>query len=328
MGVKLQDKVALLMEETGCDRGEAELALEMCGFELEKAVRAIPRLLKNIVVLRGKFQLAEHNQFGLILVILNSKTRTLLRARAVLSYNPAVYSISFGSDWFEFEKHLFACRLRDGSLQAESQEIEVRLGHHFRSNPASDLFSPVETEGAEDASREIGAVLKSILRDAAVSLSVKKEILDLGQFQSLRGGESEPAPSQKTAGASWTADEPLILKVSLEEDAAGIPAGDIRSGDTVYASINDGRDIAVYLWKLFGGYSPAGLLPLSVPVEAVESVADAAPGGAPSGWLVRVRFAAGVCGDASLKGDKNLKVSRVPEEGRELPWWRRLFAKS
>ena len=51
----MKDKIELLMEETGCDRGEAELALEMCGFDLEEAVRQIPRLLNDICALKGKF---------------------------------------------------------------------------------------------------------------------------------------------------------------------------------------------------------------------------------------------------------------------------------
>ena len=33
----MKDKIELLMEETGCDRGEAELALEMSGYEVEEA---------------------------------------------------------------------------------------------------------------------------------------------------------------------------------------------------------------------------------------------------------------------------------------------------
>ena len=116
----IPDNIALLMAETGCDQAEAELALEMCGYEVELAVKAIPRLLKNIVVLKGKFIAPELNQFGLLLVILNIKTRKLVRSRAVLSYNPAVYAVSLDRDWFEFEKHLYGCRLWEGSLQTES----------------------------------------------------------------------------------------------------------------------------------------------------------------------------------------------------------------
>jgi len=67
----IQDKIALLMEETGCERGEAELALEMCGYQVEEAVKAIGRLLRNIVVLKAKFLHSEQSQYGLFLVVLN-----------------------------------------------------------------------------------------------------------------------------------------------------------------------------------------------------------------------------------------------------------------
>src|SRR5687768_6010354 len=119
----MQDKIALLMEETGCDRGEAELALEMCGFELEEAVRALPRLLKNIAVVKARFVHPERDRFGLLLAVLNTKSCAVLRARAVVSFNPAVYAASLEKDWFEFEKYLYGCRLWEGSLQAESFEI-------------------------------------------------------------------------------------------------------------------------------------------------------------------------------------------------------------
>ena len=52
----MRDKVALLMDETGCDRAEAELALELCGYDLENAVAAVPRLFQNILVLKGRLR--------------------------------------------------------------------------------------------------------------------------------------------------------------------------------------------------------------------------------------------------------------------------------
>ena len=73
----MQDKIALLMEETGCDRGEAELALELCGFELEAAVKAIPRLLKNILVLKGRFFDPEQPRFAALLAKLDEIIKAL-----------------------------------------------------------------------------------------------------------------------------------------------------------------------------------------------------------------------------------------------------------
>ena len=189
----MQDKIELLMEETGCDRGEAELALEMCGYEVEEAVRQIPRLLRDICALKGKFVIPEANQHGLALVVLNLKTRKVLRARAVLSYDPAVCSVGLDEEWFAFEKHLYGCRLWDGSMPAESLEVEQTLTAHFRAAPA-ELFDRLREMPSDEASAMLAAPLRAHFR-GGLSLRLKKDILDLGQFQSLR---KAPAPSSPT----------------------------------------------------------------------------------------------------------------------------------
>src|SRR5579883_286762 len=157
----MQDKIALLMEETGCDRGEAELALEMCGYEVEEAVKAIPRLLKNIAVVKARFAHPDQDKFGLLLAVLNTKSAVLLRARAVLSFNPAVYAVSLEKDWFEFEKHLYGCRLWDGSLQAESFEIERRIAGQFRE---SESIARMAREGQAEVAARVSALLQDCFR--------------------------------------------------------------------------------------------------------------------------------------------------------------------
>jgi hypothetical protein len=313
----MNDKIELLMEETGCDRGEAELALEMCGYEVEEAVRQIPRLLNDICALKGKFLRPAENQHGLFLVVLNLKNRKVLRARAVMSYDPAVCSIELEEDWFAFEKHLYGCRLWDGSLPAESLEVEQRLAAHFRAAPP-EVFDRLRAAGPDEAAAEAAAPLRAHFRDQSLSLRLKKDILDLGQFQSLR---KVPAPSAKRgkpeAGVPLGEDL-LVLKITLEEDLEGVPAAELRAGDMVFARIVDGRDIAQYLARLFGGLTASGPVPIEGPVEAIES--------SPAGTFVRVRFAVGVAGDAVVPGDKLVKAARGAAHARgDGSWWRRFF---
>jgi len=313
----MKDKIELLMEETGCDRGEAELALEMCGYEVEAAVRQIPRLLNDICALKGKFVRPTVNQHGLFLVVLNLKSRKVLRARAVMSYDPAVCAVGLDEDWFVFEKHLYGCRLWDGSLPAESLEVEQRMAAHFRAaEPA--VFDRLRAAGGDEVVAELVAPLRSHFRDHSLSLRAKKDILDLGQFQSLR---KVPAPAAKRgrpeSGASLEEDL-LVLKITLEEDPEGVPAAELRAGDLVFARIVDGRDIAQYLARLFGGLTASGPVPIEAPVEAIES--------SPAGTLARVRFAVGVAGDGVVTGDKRLKASRGAASGRaDGSWWKRFF---
>lgn len=307
--------IELLMEETGCDRGEAELALEMCGYDLEEAVRQIPRLLNDICALKGKFVRPEENQHGLFLVVLNLKSRKVLRARAVMSYDPAVCAVELDEEWFAFEKHLYGCRLWDGSLPAESLEVEQRLAAHFRAaEPA--VFDRLRAASSEEAAAELADPLRAHFRDRDLSLRLKKDILDLGQFQSLR---KVPAPAARRGKPEAPPEEDLlVLKIALEEDPEGPPAGEIRAGDTVFARIVDSRDIAQYLARLFGGLTASGPVPIEVPVEAIES--------SPAGTLARVRFAVGVAGDAVVTGDKRLKAARGAAAARgDGSWWKRFF---
>ncbi len=323
-GRRMISKIELLMEETGCDQGEAELALEMCGYEVEAAAKALPRLLKNILVIKSKFRDPEAGRFGLLLIILNAKTRALLRARAVLSYHPAVYTARLDKGWFEFEKGLYGCRLWEGSLPNESLEIEHALTQRFRGEPQDQVFDPGD-EGLEAAASEVGKVLRRVLRSPAVDLRVLKEVLDLGQFQSLDADDPaerlRPAAVSPTARPAKGAGAPLVLKVGLESDPEGTPARELRAGDVVYALIADPRDIAQYLARLFGCQSDKGPQPLMAPVEAVDATAESV--------TARLRFAVGVCGEAHVFPETRLRVERSPgraAEAREgLSWWKKLL---
>ena len=312
------EKIELLMEETGCDRGEAELALEMCGYEVEEAVRQIPRLLRDICALKGKFVRPAENQHGLFLVVLNLKNHKVLRARAVMSYDPAVCAIGLEEDWFAFEKHLYGCRLWDGSLPTESLEVEQRLAAHFRGAPP-EVFDRLRDAGSEEASDDLVGPLRAHFRDPELTLRVKKDILDLGQFQSLRQGPAAPAARRgKPAPRAQPGEDLLVLKISLEEDAEGIPASELHAGDLVFARIVDSRDIAQYLARLFGGLTASGPVPIEAPVEAIES--------AEGGTLARVRFAVGVAGDAVIHFERRLMAARGAGHGRgDGSWWRRFF---
>jgi hypothetical protein len=311
----MKDKIELLMEETGCDRGEAELALELSGYEVEEAVRQIPRLLRDICALKGKFVLPQANQHGLVLVVLNLKSRKVLRSRAVMSYDPAVCAIGLEEEWFAFEKHLYGCRLWDGSLPSESLEVEQTMIAHFRAAPP-EIFDRLRETGSADDPEILAAPLRVFFRDPGLSLRLKKDILDLGQFQSLRKAPAPSARRDRPAPRTPPPEDLLVLKIALEEDPEGIPASELHAGDLVSARIVDGRDIAQYLARLFGGLTAQGTVPIEAPVEAIESV--------DGGMLVRARFAVGVAGDALVPGDRRLRASRGGGRG-DGSWWRRFF---
>lgn len=306
----MKGRIELLMEETGCERGEAELALEMCGYDIEEAVRQIPRLLNDICALKGTFIVPGASRHGLVLIVLNLRTRSLLRGRAVMSYDPAVCAAKLDEDWFAFEKYLYACRLWDGSLPAESLEVEQIISAAVRAADSS-AFDRLREPGADAFSADLARALRDHFQDPGLRLKLQKDILDVGQFRSLR---KAPPPQSRPDRAAPSPEDLLVVRTALEDDESGISVHELHVGDVVWARIVDTRDIAKYLARLFGGLTSAGPVSIEAPIEAIETVGDQA--------LVRARFAIGVAGDCLVDPRRRVKASRGRSDGS---WWRRFF---
>jgi hypothetical protein len=302
----IQDKIHLLMEETGCDQGQAELAMSSAGYDLEKAIRTIGTLLRNIVVARGKFMAPSQHVYGLFILIADTKRRSLFRIRAVVSYNPALFETPLEEDWYEFERSLYAFRLYEGALQQVTQDMERVLQE--RLEKSEDLYD-VLREGKTEALKErFEKILLAYFSNGPLELRLRCEELNLEEFRRFK---REDIPLRPEAAES-AGSESLLLNVDLEQGADGIPARDVRVGDSVYVLLTDSRDIAQYLSKLLGGSSERGLKPLSAPVEAAR-VED-------SSVHFQIRLSSGILGQAQVSSATLLRVQkRAPSS-----WWRRL----
>ena len=314
----MEDKVGILVEETGCDSSEAELALQMAGYEVPKALSVLASRLRNILVLKIKFRDLSNPRFGLALAVANIKSGEVLRSRAVVSFNPVVYIRTLDGYWFEFEKDLYARRLWEGSLQSESLNLEQILSQYLRQVLAQ---KPLEVNAslALRVESELGIAFGRVLASSKVEVKAKAEILSLGEFNSLRIPMGEKIIRRRGAHRGGQEDH-TVLKIGLEEDPLGIPASEIKAGDMISAVISDSRDLAHYLWKIFGGYQDGVPTSVLAPVEAVEVVS--------SKILLRARFSLGVCGDASISLEKKIKAVRVLlKHPVSSSWWRRVLTR-
>lgn len=306
------DKIRLLMEEASCDRAEAELAMSLAGFDLEKAIRTIGTLLRHIIVVKGKIVDAQQNLYGLILLIADTRRDQFIRARAVVSYNPALYETPLEKHWYEFERDIYASRLGEGALQQVSQDLE-RLFLEGLEARRGDFFPAVKSPTGTNLASVLDAAMgQSFPR--GVSSAYAPEVIDWNQFRRFpfKGEErtaNAPAELPEGIGTEGT----LRIQMDLREDTDGRPLKEVRVGDRVQVVLTDNRDIAHYIAKLFGLMNENGPRPLEAPVETLQQ----------DGGRVRlhVRLSAGILGFA--EAPETLCVGVRPRETD--PWWRRMF---
>jgi hypothetical protein len=296
--MKNKDNVLLLMEETGCEQGDAELALILSDNDLEKAITKIGILLKFITAFKVKFILPKDNIYGLMHIAVNMKNAEILRFSMLASHNPAVYENSASMDWFSFEKAIFSFRLDAGAMENYTQSIEEKLKEHI----SKELkLCPLISSG------EISKIIKLFFAPVTLSAEIISEELTLTEFKKL------PDYDKKQNETSFTGYDLGFVELDVEilEDSNGKPAGKLSEGDTVLSMITDERDIAHYLAHLIGGRKDGSMIPLPAMVKKITAKNE--------DFEIHLHYAPSITGIAKIKSGKLLKILATKN------WWRKIM---
>lgn len=289
------------MEETGCDQGEAELALELANQDLGRAIRTIESLLRHISALKGKFYFPQKNLYGLLLIVINTKNKEILRLRTVVSYNPALYENSPTMDWYALEKLIYSYRLDEGSLPDFTQDIEQKLQSYFSNH--RDTF-------VEGNIVDLSNLLTEFFKPEEAIINLEVEELNLAQFRKLPDIDSIPSHKvdapDKDYGTVW-------LKIELLGDDNGEYISKLNEGELVLSRIIDTRDIAHYLTHLVGSRVNGEMMPSPGIVKKVVDNTEETE--------VQVYYAPGIMGVARVQDDIKVKIV----EKKTQPWWKKLF---
>ncbi|MBK8575493.1 MAG: hypothetical protein IPN90_07410 [Elusimicrobia bacterium] len=335
----LPDKIQLLMEEASCDRAEAELAMSLAGFDLEKAIRTIGTLLRHIVIVKAKFVETEQNLHGLLILIADTRRDHFLRARAVVSYNPALYETGLGQHWYDFERCIYSARLGEGALQQVSQDLERTFIERMETR-REIFFSALKADQQSALSAVLNDGWAASFPRGVVS-EFSPEVIDWNQFRRFPLKSDERAsvarspgavPTKLSGAASGSEDvvlphdispdgrphapgETLRIHLEVVGDENGSPVGEVRVGDRIPVVVSDERDIAHYIAKLFGAMADGGPLPFEAPVETIQKEGDLV--------FLHIRLSAGILGLA--EAPPQFRVQILPRESD--PWWRRLWSR-
>ncbi|MDR2067093.1 MAG: hypothetical protein LBP57_04605 [Endomicrobium sp.] len=297
--MKQGDQLKLLMEETGCEQSQAELALNLSDNNLEKAIATIGFLLKFIKIFKIKLIFSKENIYGLVQVAINMKTSEILRLSTAFSQNPAIYEISENIDWFSFEKAIFSARLEAGSLEKYTQNIEENF--RLYAQQAIKEFISVSAD-------EISDIIKAFFSPNNIDIKVLEEELNLTQFKKF------PDQNLRTGIMPSKGYDIGFVKLDAKilEDADGKPIKKIQEGETVFSVIIDQRDIAHYLLHLIGGKENGIISPIPATVQKVYYKNES--------FEVHLYYASSITGFAIVQKNSKLKTL-----GEKQLWWEKIL---
>jgi hypothetical protein len=297
--MKQSNHLKLLIEETGCEEYQAELALNLSDNNLEKAISTIGFLLKFIKIFKIKLTFPKENIYGLVQIAVNMKTSDILRFSTAFSQNPAIYEISENIDWFSFEKAIFSARLEAGSLEKYTQNIEESF--RLYSQQAIKEIIVVSTD-------EISDIIKSFFSPTNIDIKILEEELNLTQFKKFPDHSfSNNCNSLIVYNVGF-----IKLDAKILEDKHGKPIKKIQEGERVLSIITDQRDIAHYLVHLIGGKENGIISPIPATIQKVYYKNE--------NFEVHLYYASSITGLAIVQKNSKLKLL----DGKQL-WWEKIL---
>ncbi|OGS22472.1 MAG: hypothetical protein A2252_01395 [Elusimicrobia bacterium RIFOXYA2_FULL_39_19] len=301
----MEEKLILLMEETGCAQGEAQLALELANDDFEKAIHIIKGILRNIVVIKGRFFSPDDNIYGLFVAILDKRAEILIRLTGVVSYNPIIYEVDLNSDWNLFEKNIFNFRLMEGSVPGLTRETELRLVNGFAEK--KDKFYKALTDLDKN---KICDILTSDLTIKNISLEISIEEINLAQYQQVDDKQEVESKSEIRKISSEKEPRRLFIESTLQENEDGKKAKHLLEDEVVMAQITDDREIAKYLARLITD-KDSEYIPVKIEKTEYKN----------KEIYVRLCISSGIAGIVKLK--PNTKVTVMNEISK--PLWKKIF---
>ncbi|MDD5686824.1 MAG: hypothetical protein PHE88_03195 [Elusimicrobia bacterium] len=311
----MRDSIRLVMEETGCDEGQAIVALESCNYDISKSISKIFDLLRDIIVIKGKFYTFGNHLYGMLTIIVDINHNNHLRTKALVTYNPKVYETDLLQNWYEYEKKLYTARLVSGSIPDMTLSIESKVVSEILDEYNKSFFSAVKEKNIMEVADILEDILREPLRTAAVNFEISLEELNLSQFKKISDRNPPQQIEFEFNEYNFNFTDPLSIDVETIPNAVpSIKAGALLSGDEIFVIINDKRDIAQYLSGLLGGRNAYRPIMIPSKIQEIKKVKD--------DLIITVRLAAGVVGKAVVP--ENLTVKILSLVGRK-GFFKRLF---
>ncbi|MDR0977457.1 MAG: hypothetical protein LBL71_00215 [Endomicrobium sp.] len=290
----------LLMEETGCKRSEAELALSLSNNNFEKAIKTIGFILKFIRTFKIKILFPKENMYGLIHIAVNMKTSKIVRFSITFSRNPVIYEININTDWFSYEKAIFSARLNSGAMETYTKEIEKKLKSYIQK---------ILKEIISISQEEIASIIKNFFYPAKISIEIENEELSLTEFKKLPdynlNQNSTPSPDYNLGF--------IKLDAEMVNDANGKYVKKLVEGDRVVSLITDERDVTHYIAHLIGGIKNGILCPIPAVIKKVTCKNNE--------FKIYMNYTPSIAGLAKTKGNIKIKIL----EPEHQSWWKRIF---
>lgn len=294
-----------------------EISLKYTGGDMEKAKLMSSGKLQDVIVIKGKFLVADQNCSGMMLAFVNVIHEYISSIRVVISDNPSIFSsVRIFDPWKGLYKNLVAYEAAADSV-GSGKLIDDLLNSFIN----TDIFPDVQNKNLDFLSVSIQDMIKASFGSDKVKSQVDLEqtsSLDLdlaGITIMLPGPEEEPAESVTVAPQKTVAATAFQKKLEeIESRASYIVEGccvlspvrgkhinEVESGERIYVVLSSKDAMSE---KIIDAYKARG--DDGQPLPIVGRIIEKVPNEEGKGSILYVLVAKGIY--AKIIEEESVKI--------------------
>ncbi|MFC1546543.1 hypothetical protein ACFL4O_02370 [bacterium] len=299
----MDDRTRVIIENLGCEEGQAKLALALSNNNVEQALSDFNSIMNDVEIIKGKIRSDITDVYGLFIIIMDAEKKKIIRLGSVLTKNVGVHDTKLNGSWFVFERKIYTVRLGEGILQNATQDLEQFLFDNLQSEKCKHFFDMLKQGTIKEIKEFLFSLISQIHSLPKLKLDVKFEKLKKA-YQKKPANKNNPVAADNSSANLTDTRANIRLQVALVkgDDKSSIPAKYLLKGDMVMAEVIDDRDVAGYISRLLGGMKEEKFVPLFSIVEDIKFQDKVV--------IAKVRFSPGITGTAYIRPKEKVKIVR------------------
>ncbi|MBU1078150.1 MAG: DUF4899 domain-containing protein [Spirochaetes bacterium] len=319
-------KVKELMYATGIDEKLAMLLIQFTGGDVSGARKIIESMPKDFLVLKIRYMGHRTHNYGVILIVLNTKTKDIDDLYVIVDSKVEASQINAKASFEDFKGGIVKF------IQQKNPDLEMigRMREAINTIEFKEkIFNKLSKENKFDLEQlkvVFSELIFKVLTESNCAIKIEVEEVDLFRLhksndnyvlkgeEQLLGAEDEKNGKEST---EVTAREEVhvrnislvLLKVEpVLSPIRGIPGNEIQIGDQIMVKIIDEREIGDYLGNLLGGRKNKEVIPIPATINEISKQEDT------GNLMVLVQFGPGIAGKMFIPPEIKIAAPILEEE--------------
>ncbi len=236
---------------------------------MDVADAPVPLEADNTIVLKGRFKAVDTNTYGLFIIFLSEKLRTVENLLAIASHYSSLYETDPHLPWYSLEENIVNLKWKGDIAVNVSIDLQNYMESSLDRDRGNELYMLILNNDQTKMESLLQAILIKPLSDRNLILEIATESISDESMHSKRAERNRNKRGAKEAVAQKKSEADGYIPVDLIlAPVSGIPIYELSKGDKIMVRISDLSVRGKYYIDLLGARVDGNIIP--VPAEVTH----------------------------------------------------------